>query len=147
MPSRAELAQIHIAKKALGLEDAIYRDILWWQFHKRSARDLTPQEVTELLAHFRTLGWQRQTHQGGQRFDDLGLRRGMATPAQLRKIEATWMGTARVPTAGALRAFLRQRFGIEAMRFVRRAQVTAILQALGRMERAGARLPVVEEGA
>lgn len=138
MPTRAELAQIHIAKKALGLEDALYRDILWYQYHTRSSKDLTSQEVTDLLAHFRTLGWESSapTHHEPKRFDDMGLRRGMATPAQLRKIEATWMSTARVPTEAALRAFLRARFGIEALRFVRRDQVTAILQALARMGRA-----------
>lgn len=133
MPTRAALAMIHIAVKDLHLADAVYRDILWDQCRARSSKDLTPQEVTKLLAHFRRLGWEPQARQGPMRFDDMGLRRGMATPAQLRKIEAIWMGVARVPTAAALRVFLKHRFGIDAMRWVRRDQVTGILQALTRM--------------
>ena len=58
MPSRADLAKIHIAKKELGLDDETYRDILRARCGgKESARDLTPLEAARVLEHFRALGW------------------------------------------------------------------------------------------
>jgi len=57
MASRANLAKIHIAKKDLGLDDDIYRDILYVQFKKRSSRDLSDLQCTRLLQHFESLGW------------------------------------------------------------------------------------------
>ena len=57
MPSRADLAKIHIAKKELGLTDEAYRDILRLHFQVESARDLTPRQATVLLNKFRAKGW------------------------------------------------------------------------------------------
>jgi len=57
MPSRADLAKIHIAKKELGLTDEMYRDLLYFQFSKSSSKDLTTKEVGKLLAIFRAKGW------------------------------------------------------------------------------------------
>ncbi|MDH5525556.1 MAG: regulatory protein GemA [Desulfobulbaceae bacterium] len=57
MPSRADFAKIHIAKKELGLNDEAYRDLLYFQFSKSSSKDLTFQEVGKLLSFFRTKGW------------------------------------------------------------------------------------------
>ncbi len=54
---RAELAKIHLAKKALGLDDDTYRDVLWTICRVRSAADLDSQGRFKLLAHFRSLGW------------------------------------------------------------------------------------------
>ena len=56
------------------------------------------------------------------RFEDLGVRDGMALPAQLRKIEAMWIGVSRMPNytakQGALKRFLKRVAGVEDMRFV-----------------------------
>ena len=98
MPTRNELAKIHIAKKELWLSEDLYRDFLYILFGKKSAKDLNPKEVEELLTHFMGLGWQ-PTGPGHQRagskqqanpnafenlpsqpkkYDDLGDRPGMA---------------------------------------------------------------------
>jgi phage gp16-like protein len=132
--TKTQLAKIHIAKKALGLTEEQYRDILWCQCHVRSAASLTQAQAQDLLRHFQRLGWHptRRTHP--PRFDDLGYRLHMATPAQLRKIEALWMAVARTKTEAALRLFLHRRFGLDDLRFVRRDQVTPILTALQAMQ-------------
>lgn len=57
MPSRSELAKIHIAIKELGLEDAAYRRLLRQRYQRQSALDLTPQQVADLLEVFRRKGW------------------------------------------------------------------------------------------
>lgn len=57
MPSSADLAKIHIAKKELGLTDEAYRDMLHLHFQVDSAKDLKPQQVVVLLNKFRAKGW------------------------------------------------------------------------------------------
>lgn len=57
MPSRADLAKIHIAKKELGLSDDAYRDILYSRFRKTTAAKLTPGQSFQLINHFKSLGW------------------------------------------------------------------------------------------
>lgn len=53
MPSSADLAKIHIAKKELGLTDEAYRDILRTHFRVESAKELAPKQVIVLLNKFR----------------------------------------------------------------------------------------------
>ncbi|MFO7578127.1 MAG: regulatory protein GemA [Pelovirga sp.] len=57
MPSRSDLAKIHIAKKDLGLDDDTYRGILWDRYHLDSAADLTPRQAADLIDLFRAKGW------------------------------------------------------------------------------------------
>lgn len=57
MPSRSELAKIHIAKKELGLDDATYRGILWDRYHLESSAELNASQVLDLIDLFRQKGW------------------------------------------------------------------------------------------
>lgn len=54
----AALGKIHIAKKALGLDDDTYRALLARVAGVTSAKDLTPRQVSAVLAEFQRLGWQ-----------------------------------------------------------------------------------------
>ena len=58
MPTNAELAKVHIAKRDLKLTDPLYRGFLNVLFGETSAKDLTHEQVEELLEHFKSLGWQ-----------------------------------------------------------------------------------------
>lgn len=55
---QANLAKIHIAKKALGLDDDTYRALLARVAGVTSAKDLNPRQVSAVLAEFQRLGWQ-----------------------------------------------------------------------------------------
>lgn len=57
MPSNADLAKIHIAKKDLGLTDEVYRDILKARFRKDSSKNLTSGQAFQLINYFQKLGW------------------------------------------------------------------------------------------
>lgn len=57
MPRNTDLAQIHIAAKALALDDATYRALLQRVAGVDSARDLNPLQRGKVLAEFRRLGW------------------------------------------------------------------------------------------
>ena len=95
MPSRADLAKIHIAKKELGLTDDAYRDLLRLHFGVESAAELADKQVIVLLNKFRAKGWQPKTRRAAPRRKPDGDDRFVAIkpgPAarQQRKVLALW---------------------------------------------------------
>lgn len=54
---QADLAKIHIARKALGMDDSTYRAMLQTVAQVNSARDLTHVNRQAVLQHLRHLGW------------------------------------------------------------------------------------------
>ena len=56
MPTKTELARIHLAKKAMGLDDDEYRCMLRDRYGVQSAKDLNPEDVRDLLAHCAKVG-------------------------------------------------------------------------------------------
>lgn len=52
-----QLSKIHIAKKDLGLDDETYRALLGRVAGVRSAKDLSPRQISHVLAEFARLGW------------------------------------------------------------------------------------------
>ncbi|MBI1262973.1 MAG: DUF1018 domain-containing protein [Rhizobiales bacterium] len=54
---RALTSKVHVAKKALALDDETYRLILDTRYGKRSSADLTDAQLTELVEHFKSLGF------------------------------------------------------------------------------------------
>lgn len=60
-PTRNQrLAAIHMGKKALGLDDDIYRDVLEQVTGQRSAKDLTDDQLIQVLQHFESLGFTKK---------------------------------------------------------------------------------------
>lgn len=58
MPTKADYAKIHIAKKELHLTDEAYRDILHLHFQVDSATKLSDRQCAALLTLLRAKGWQ-----------------------------------------------------------------------------------------
>jgi len=135
-------ALIHIAKKELGLDDELYRQILHDLTRKRSIAKMDENELALVLRYLEEKGFkpkynQAKTENRKGRFHDLAGRRGdMAAPRQLRMLEAIWREAAREPTDAAFRNFLQQRFGIGDVRWIPADKVTPIKAALLRMRNA-----------
>lgn len=72
-----------------------------------------------------------------KKYDNLGLRPGMATPAQLRLIEALWAQASRAETAQerhkTLQAFLQNRFHRSHITMVERELVQRVVKAISAM--------------
>lgn len=143
MPDRPFLAKIHIAKKQLGLSEDDYRSLLGQRYGVDSSKALTNTQAADLLAAFEALGWQpaapspaaaQRRGWGKARYEHLAGRAGMATPRQLRKIEASWRSLARNPSDAALLAFLERQTGIKRMEWLRKTDVPAVLTALKHMK-------------
>ncbi len=82
MTKRPLLAKIHIAKKQLNLDDESYRAILVRLFNKDSAAKLSHRQLSELIAHFKTLGWKPKAANKSHR-------PASSKPA-VRKVYALW---------------------------------------------------------
>jgi transposase len=57
---RAMLAKVHIAKKELGMDDAVYRVILQDEFGVDSSARLSIGELERLVGRFESKGWKSQ---------------------------------------------------------------------------------------
>ena len=130
MPSRADLAKIHIAKKELGLPDEVYRDIMRERFGQESAAKLTPGQAFQLVQHFSSMGWKPKYAQ--QKLPGVYSR---PTDGQDGKIIALWIelakaGIIRNKSDLALQAFVRRMTGKHNLRWCTTAEKNTIIEAL-----------------
>ena len=138
MPSRKALAKIHIAKKELNLSDEEYRQILYDCFGVDSSKYLTEEQANMLIAVFVDMGWKpkkKEQKPQPKKYDQLGDRKGFATPAQLRKIEAMWKLVSKEKTKESLDKFLFRRFKIMKLENLPFDKVPAVLKALEEMKK------------
>lgn len=141
MPSRAELAKIHIAKKELGLDDTAYKGLLS-TYNVESSADLNDQQASDLVNRFQQMGWKPKGNGRGKlKFEQLkGRGKGFAKPAQLRKIEVIWRRIARDKSDQALSRFIERqtattnRKGISKIEWLKDYHAHAVLCALQKMQ-------------
>jgi hypothetical protein len=148
-PRSLKLAALFAEAGKRGIEaDQLRNEIAPAQLGKRlSAASET--ELGRLLRHL--TGGRRDpgsSPSGRQRYADLGRRDGMASPGQLRLIEALWMNVSRMPDREAkeraLKGFLKRIVGVEDMRFIEGWMVQKIIravQAMGRQAQGGTHGP------
>ena len=136
---RALLALVHIAKAELGLDDATYRAMLRRITRRTSAAKCTNRQLEQVLDHLRRLGWQAGKPRPARKYDDLGERPGMATPRELRYIEALWAELTpeqdETIRARTLRAFLRSQYRVEDITWLTEGQAHAAIEALKAIKR------------
>lgn len=114
------LAAIHTGKKALGLDDDVYRALLARITGKTSARDLTDTERRRVIEEMRRQGFK-------------GTSKGARKPLEgkyAKKLQALWiagwnLGLVRDRDDKALLAFVKRQTGIDHTRFLRDADDAA----------------------
>lgn len=117
--NRAMLAKIHIAKKALGLTDEVYRDLLYCNFRVESAKDLAERDGMRLLELLKVKGWKPRAGKvaadGKKKGDFIVIKPGPVARQQ-RKVLALWneLGYA----MEKLHARCRQQFGVDRFEWV-----------------------------
>lgn len=102
------LAKIHIAKAQLGLDDDTYRALLARVAGVRSAKELGPRQVAQVLAEFQRLGWKPESKQQGRATPKVPQNRKVV----LKKVEALLASASRpwsYADAMAKRMFQRER--------------------------------------
>ena len=132
---RAELAKIHMAAKALGLDRDTYEDVLWTICRVRSAADLDSQGRFQgrfkMLAHFRSLGWNQKPKRKRTNYDPKD-----------RKIWSLWYqlkdaGLIAEASARGLRSEVKALTDCDDLKFCTAAQKSHIIECLKKwLERA-----------
>ena len=132
-PTRSELAKIHIAKRDLKLTDQLYRGVLNVLFGETSAKDLSHEQIDELLDHFKSLGWENEFTKNETPSQSKG--RGPATMAQIGLIMYLWKHGPgiRNKSTQALDYFLNHHFHVSHLKEVKANQVPGILGAIKKM--------------
>ena len=125
MACRNNLAKIHIAKKELGLDDDIYRDILHTQFKKASSRDLSDFQCLKLLQHFESLGWKQAE---GKKKSHGRKPHNMDKSAYLSKIEALLAEAGR--SWAYANGMAKHMYKIDNIQFCDQVQLRGIVSAL-----------------
>lgn len=139
-PRGNRLAQIHIAAKQLGMDEATYRDMLWGVARVRSAKDLDHAGRERVLEHLRRCGFKPAP----PRKPTPGRPRNMDHPTRgpmLRKVEALLLSAGR-PWAYA-NGMVQHMFGVDDVSFCHEGQLHALVSALevDKRRRAGRAAP------
>lgn len=107
-------AAIYAARKQLGMDDDMARDLYQRVTGKRSLRDMNDNERRDVVGAMRAAGFQPGNSKGNK-----GL-----TGKYAKKLQALWiagwnLGLMRVKTDKALIAFVKRQTGIDHVRFLR----------------------------
>ncbi len=146
--TKRQIKKIHALKNALKLSDDDYLVTLLYNFRKDTSKALTYNEAERLIAAWEqsaiSMGaWAK--YSGKKQYESLGKRPGMASPAQLRKIEAMWKDIIGIRDSErrkqALRSWLYRFFKCSDLRFLAADQVSKVIQALREMKTRESKVP------
>jgi len=138
--TKDQIRKIHTLKTALDLPDDVYRQGLRDLFCVETSKVLTCRQAKYLLDVLEMEGvmngvWSRREYR--DKYNELARRSGMAVPAQLRKIEATWQGlypeSDQARRQKNLRSFLFRFFKVSDLRFLDQEAANKVLYALRKM--------------
>jgi phage gp16-like protein len=136
---RSISSHIHALAATLRLDDCEYRDMLHDLYGKRSSKELTPLQQAELAG---ILQKQLRARNGGKWNDFKRSNPAMATPRQLRAVEAMWGKVSCAETAEgrkqALLKFCERITGRERLEWLKKTDVRKLIKA---MEAMGADAP------
>jgi hypothetical protein len=137
MIDRGQIKKIHTLVSVLRIPDELYRQMLSGTFHVFSSKEMTRVQARRFILLLEDF---TQTFHRGEKpyceahFGKLGFRPGMASVAQLRKIEVMWnaLYPAHHTEDGqiSLRGFLNRQFKVSDLRFLDGATAGKVLGAL-----------------
>ncbi len=138
-----QIKKIHALLHATCIDDATYRAMLFNSFRASSSKEMTYFQAESLIQDLEAKAisagvWEKRT--ASKKFEEWGRRRGgMATPPQLRKIEAMWEDVSRAETAeerkSALRSFLMRVAKVSDLRFLDSEAAGKVINALNAMQK------------
>jgi hypothetical protein len=96
-----QIKLLHTLLHALAIDDDVYRGILAIRYQVESSKQLSRAQAEELIGYLKekavTAGvWQERPGRKKKFHEWENRRSGMASPAQLRKIEAMWADVSRI---------------------------------------------------
>jgi len=128
-----QIKQIHTLKNILGLDDDLYRDMLA-SFDVYSSKSLTETEAKIFIS---ILNDKVKVLKNAnlKKYDDfIGRSQIMATPLQLRKIEATWADICnsddKKEQRDSLRKYIKKQFRVDDIRFMTKNKASRVIAIL-----------------
>jgi phage gp16-like protein len=125
---RRELAQIHIAKQQLGMDDDTYRSVLWTVARVKSSADLDWAGRKRVLDYLKKCGFKPlpPKRAGERELDD---------SAQAKMVRGMWLelheaGVVKDPSERALNRWVKRMTGVDALRWLAPAQMNVVIEAL-----------------
>lgn len=121
-----ELAQIHIAKKDLGLDDETYRDMLFTIARVRSSGELDHAGRAKVLDHVKSRGWKPKTSpMKARQTDDL----------QINMCRALWLelhaaGKVYNPEESALQRYAQRQTKVARLEWLNQKQMNTVIESL-----------------
>lgn len=138
MSTYAQIKKIHTLKNVLHLDDDLYLDMLM-SFGVQSSKDLTNTEAGIFLEILEEKAvainkWEVRT----KKYEELNSRdEDMATPAQLRMIEAIWREVCYIDSPEfakqSLRKFIQNKFKVADIKFLTKKKAVKVIRAISAM--------------
>jgi len=141
--TKRQIKKIHTLKSRLNMSDEEYR-LRLSDYWVNTSKNLSYEEAEDLIQRLEREAiqkgvWSRYSLRGKMKYEDLGERTGMATPRQLRMIEAMWRDVSYTHDPHrrerALRRFLFRITGVHDLRFLRSRDVRKVVNAMKHMKR------------
>lgn len=140
----AQIKLVHALRRALLLDDdlALWQGLLYERFKVISSKELDKTQAASLIDEMQNkaieLGLWEKREDKRQRFNKLAGRPDMASPEQLRKIEAMWQEISHAPEGpervSALRGFIARIAKVSDLRFLDQDGAGKVLNALKAMQ-------------
>ena len=131
-PNRtAQLAQIHIAKKELGLDDDTYRAVLWACARVKSSADLDYAGRARVLDHFKAKGFKPKPAKKAKSSVNL------SSEPQHKMIRGLWLelhnnGQVLNSSESAINRFIKNQTRIDRIEWLSTYQASQVIESLKR---------------
>ncbi len=141
LSSAKQRQKLGFFRKLLNLSEDLYQELLS-QFGVSTSKDLSSQQIEELTSRLRKNAQAQGVYKPKPSFikykyNNLAEREGMATPAQLRKIDIMWRNVSRqkndIDRQNALQKMIKKITGKENIRFLTPVDVRKIIKTLENM--------------
>jgi len=147
MANLQQIKIIHTLKSKLGWDDDMYRDILQNRYNVKSSKDLSIFQAETLIEEMKKAAGQpnyaKYRRSKGERFEDLGKRDEMATPNQLKMIEALWREVSRIGQdtmaheddfRKSLNSMTKRIAGVDCIEWLKKRAASKLIKALQTMK-------------
>lgn len=143
MPPRAKINEsqvrlLRVAQRQVGLSDEEFRVMLHSIGGVESTKDLTWEAFDVILGKLKEMGFVYKTSSGRKKYDELGERKGMASPKILRMLEALWADIYNGPEERMfidLRRFILREYGKEDLAWLTAKDAHKCTEALKSLKR------------
>lgn len=129
---KRELAQIHVAKSQLGLDDDTYRAMLWTVARVKSAADLDWAGRKKVIDHLKAKGFKIKSPSKPAK---AAPSRPMAQDPEAKKIRALWiflheLGAVHNPSEEALSSYVKRIAKVDALQWINGYQAETLIESM-----------------